>query len=254
MKLSIIPELSDIERVINISGEYHAGWEYNDFCDPSVYDNPEEVTNRINRYRSINRSRDIDTMHGAFLGVDVTAADKIFRDRSRQLCIQSLDIARRLNIKGVVFHTGLIGELQIDSYINRWLEAYVDFWTDQCKQYSDLMIYIENSFEQNPDIFVKLMSYMKDFSNFKICLDYGHAVLTKTPVEVWFQKLAPYIGHMHLNDNDLKDDLHLVPGMGKIDFEEWKILMNKYKLKPTVLLELKGYEKELRALQYISNL
>ena len=57
-----------------------------------------------------------------------------------------------------------------------------------------------------------------------------------------------------MNDNDLKADLHMVPGEGCIDFNEFKELLSEYKVKSSVLLEISGTEKQKRALEYISNL
>jgi sugar phosphate isomerase/epimerase len=35
-----------------------------------------------------------------------------------------------------------------------------------------------------------------------VCLDFAHANISKTPIDEWFNKLKPYIKHIHLNDND----------------------------------------------------
>ena len=254
MKFSIIPDYNEIEKTLQLADKYGVNLEYNDFCAPVVYEDTDEVKERINFYLDINRDRTEDTMHGAFLGLDIAAADSVMAVRSRELCDQSLKIAYRMGIKGVVFHTGLIGGLRLESYLNNWLNEAVYFWTELCHKYPELIIYIENSFEREPDIFVRLMERMKDVTNFKICFDYGHAILTPTPIEEWCEKLAPFIGHMHLNDNDLLDDLHLIPGAGKIDFEKWKSLMIKNGIDCSVLLEINGLDNARVALEYMTEL
>lgn len=251
MTFSIIPEYSDMQSTLALITEYGANLEYNDFWNPSVYSDEAEVEKRIRYYTGIDRDRSGDTMHGAFLGLDLAAADPVIRDRSRRLYEQSLEIGARLGVKGVVFHTGLIGELRLDYYIDHWLEESADFWREKCSRYPDLTIYMENSFEQQPDVFVALMERMKGVDNFRLCLDYGHAVLTQTPIEQWCRALAPYVGHMHLNDNDLKDDLHLVPGCGKIDFNKWKTLMDENGIDTSVLLEISGCENAGKALKFM---
>jgi len=190
-------------------------------------------------------------MHGAFLALDVAAQDSVIRNRSIELYEQSLAIADRLGIKGVVFHTGLLGTLRIKYYLEAWLEATVEFWSEKCRQYPHLTVYMENTFEQEPDIFERLMERMMDVPNFRLCLDYGHAILTPTPIEKWVKVFAPYLGHMHLNDNDLKDDLHLIPGQGRIDFDKWKRLMDENAISTSVLLEINGCENAQAALEYM---
>jgi len=254
MQFSIIPDFGNLDKTVSFSGQNGTSWEYNDFCYPDVYESEAEIERRITTYTEINRDRSRDTMHGVFLGLDIAAIDPVLRERGKELCRQSVDIARRLGVKGVVFHTGLIGQLRLDYYLNNWLEESVKFWTDICSQNINLMIYMENSFEQEPDIFVRLMEQMKEVPNFKLCLDYGHAILTKTPIDEWVKSLAPYIGHMHLNDNDLKDDLHLVPGTGKIDFGHFKELMKENDIDTSVLLEINGLDKAKAALEYMSEL
>lgn len=254
MQYLIIPEFSRIKETLEITEKYNVKWEYNDFYNPDVYNNPDEITRRINTYKSLGRNTSNDTMHGTFLGLDLAAVDPVIRNRSRQLYCQSLEIAEKLGVKGVVFHTGLVAGLRVDYYINNWIEQSVEFWSKQCEKYPNLTIYIENSFEQEPDVFVRLMEQMHGTNNFKLCLDYGHAIITQTDVEVWCSKFAPYIGHMHLNDNDLIDDLHLIPGAGKIDFCKWKELMRENSIDVPVLLEIKGLEKVEKALNYMEDI
>lgn len=69
---------------------------------------------------------------------------------------------------------------------------------------------MENMFDEAPDILAGLAERMKDIENFGICLDYAHAMLSKCPGDEWVRTLAPYIRHMHINDNDLENDLHLL--------------------------------------------
>lgn len=88
----------------------------------------------------------------------------------------------------------------------------------------------------------------------KLCLDYGHALLTDTEDEEWVKQMAPYVGHVHLNDHDMKEDLHLAPGKGLIDFERFEDLMEEYEVDAQVLLELNGAQEQLEALKYMTEL
>lgn len=252
MRFSIIPDYNELDKSVSLANEYDAAFEYNDFAYPEVYDHSLRVVKRITAYKNLRRDRSADTMHGTFLGLDIAALDPVLRDRSRQLCMDSIVMADKLGVKGIVFHTGLIGGLRLDYYLEHWLEEAVSFWSEICAAYPNLTVYMENSFEQEPDIFVRLMEKMSGVSNFKLCLDYGHAILTGTPIEIWVKTLAPYIGHMHLNDNDLKDDYHLVPGTGKIDYKFWKKLMKENGIDCSVLLEISGLEKAQAALEFIT--
>jgi sugar phosphate isomerase/epimerase len=94
---------------------------------------------------------------------------------------------------------------------------------------------------------------MSDCKNFKVCLDYAHAAISKTPVEDWVTELGPYIAHMHVNDNDLRVDLHQTPGEGKIDWRKYAQLTAGLK-DASVLVELTGVERQRKALEYLTSI
>ena len=250
----IIPEYENIEKSLELAKKYNAVFEYNDFFKPDVFENEEILNERINFYKGLDRDRSKDTLHGIFLDLCIASMDTTIREYSKKRIAQSMEIADKLGVKGVVFHTGLIGGLTVDYYINGWVNAAAELFTNLGKTYPHIMIYLENSFEFSPDAFLKLMDKVKDVSNVRICLDYGHAALTLTSMEEWVGQLAPYIAHMHVNDHDLKADLHLAPGEGDIDFCKFKALMEKYNVSVSTLLEVNGILKQEKALEYMTNL
>lgn len=253
-KFLIIPEFEQIQQTMELARQYDLGFEYNDFCYPKVYGDETEVQRRCEVYRQLDRDRSGDTLHGVFLDMAVTSQDPVIRQYSRQRVEQSMEIADRLGVRGVVFHTGLIGELQTDSYLKPWLEESEKFWHIMALRYPGIDIYMENTFEKSPDILLKLCERMSDVKNFKLCFDYGHACLTPLPVDSWAGKMGTHAGHIHLNDNDNKADLHQVPGEGKLDFGKCKRLLETYFPGLPVLLELTGIEAQKRALEYMRNL
>ena len=109
-------------------------------------------------------------------------------------------------------------------------------------------------FDSSPDMLYALASNLSSFENFGVCLDYAHAEVFGGGAEKWVEKLAPYVKHLHINDNDLKDDLHLAIGDGKIDWNRFKTYFDKYFTQCTVLIEVKGVEKQLKSAEYLKNL
>jgi sugar phosphate isomerase/epimerase len=127
------------------------------------------------------------------------------------------------------------------------------FYREVCSEYPELTVYLENTQETSPKLLLPLIEKMSDCQNFKVCLDYAHAAISKTAVEDWVTELAPYIAHMHVNDNDLKADLHQVPGEGKLDWKKYALLTEKLK-EASVLVELGGVERQRQALEYLSSI
>lgn len=71
------------------------------------------------------------------------------------------------------------------------------------------------------------------------------------PGREWIETLSPYIRHIHINDNDLQNDLHLAVGRGTLDWQEFDSLIREYQVEAPVLVEVNGYEAQRESLQYM---
>ena len=253
-RLGIIPDIDRLDDSLKLSWEYNTFFEYNDFFYPAIYQSEGETRRRINIYKSLDRDMSRDTMHGVFFDIAMTSTDEIIRNRSRVLMNNSMEIAANLGVKGVVFHTGINPGLWNRSYLDGWLDTAATWIDKLAKEYSHIEIYIENTFDKEPGVLTSLIDLLSHRKNVKLCLDYGHALLTDTEDEEWVRQMAPYVGHVHLNDHDMKEDLHLAPGKGLVDFERFEDLMEEYEVDAQVLLELNGAQEQLEALKYMTKL
>ena len=249
----IIPDFDKREESAKLAGEYNAGFEYNDFFLPKVYEDEKEIRRRIEGYKALDRDRSHDTLHGAFLDVVVSSDDAFIAEYSKKRLRQSMEIGKELSVKGVVFHSGLVPGVTTPVYLNNWVSRQEAFYRELCGDYPELTVYLENTQEASPDLLLPLIERMTDCKNFKVCLDYAHAAISKTPVESWISALRPYIAHMHVNDNDLCADLHKVPGEGKIDWHRYKQLTEDL-TEATVLVELGGVERQKQSLDYLKSI
>ena len=251
---SIIPDMGDMDRYLALANEYDAAFEYNDFFWPHVYEDRDEIEKRIRFYGSLDRDRSRDTCHGVFYDIAMISTDSVIRKRSRELVEMSMDIAGRLQCKGVVFHTGRLAGLDTDEYNRIWLEGMTEYLGELAGRYKGTDIYIENTFEKDPQPIVDLMKNLKEYDNVFACLDYAHACLTETEPRKWYESFAPYMGHMHINDHDMGSDQHLAVGDGSIDYNEYRSLIEEYKTQVSILIEVNGYDKIRRSLEYMDRL
>lgn len=253
-KISVIPVIEEIDRYARLAVQHGLSFEYNDFYRPDVYDDPDEVSRRIGIYRSLDRDRSDDTLHGVFYDIAFTSVDPVIRKRSRELMEQSVGIAARLGCKGVVFHSGLISGLDTEEYCKSWLSDAKEYLSGLALSNPGITIFLENTFEKTPDVLVRFMESVKDIPNLRICLDYAHACLVTDKPGDWFETLDKYIGHIHINDNDLRSDLHLPLGSGKIDLEAFAACLDKYGPAGNILLEVSGYDSTVKSLEKIKSL
>jgi len=250
----LIPDMEHMKESVDLAQQYHAFFEYNDFFLPSVLSDEAEIEKRIAFYKALDRDRSNDTLHGAFLDVTIHSQDERIRAVSRERVRQSLSIAERLGVKGVILHANLIAGYYDESYLEGWLEASVSFYKEMLTEFPTLEIYVENMFEERPDDLKRLAEAMKEDARFGLCLDYAHATVFGKGARFWVQELAPYIKHMHINDNDLCGDKHWEIGKGQINWTEFAEIIKQNDIDATVLIEVRGNEKWEASMRYLGRI
>ncbi len=250
----IIPRLENLEESCELADKYGFGFEYNDFFSPAVLDDTK--TQEEIRLRYMAQELPVQcTMHGAFLDVLVFSEDKEIRNISRKRVIQSIEAADKIGAKAVVFHTNHNPLLTSESYVKNWLDRNESFWREILAKYPAASVCMENMFDDSPEMLARLAERLSDLNGFGVCLDYAHAASfgRNTPLNEWVQRLAPYVRHMHINDNDLKNDLHLAVGSGRINWTEFKKYYFEYFTDCTVLIETSGIEEQKMSAEFLKN-
>lgn len=250
----IIPMINELEESVELAKEYGFGFEFNDFFIPDVLDDNALTEKLIEKYNACGLP-DHCTLHGDFFDVLVFSDDREIRRISEMRIRQSLDIARMIGAKGVVFHTNSNPDLTAKLYIDHWISRNEAFWRKILSEYSDMNIYMENMFDDSPRLLAALAERLSDMDNFGVCFDYAHAVIYGSDIDDWVDTLAPYVKHMHINDNDLKNDLHLAVGDGKIDWQHFKsVFEGKLSGAESVLIETSSIEKQRRSALFLRSL
>lgn len=248
----IIPCLDRIEESKRLANKYGFGFEYNDFFIPDVMDDEELTAQIIEKYKTAGVP-DYCTMHGAFFDVLVFSYDKLIRKISEKRVKQSMEIAKRINVRGVVFHTNCEPFLTSESYKRNWLNANEQFWLKILDDYPNINVYIENMFDDSPKLLGVLAEKLSIKKNFGVCFDYAHASIYGSDIDSWVNVLSPYVKHMHINDNDLKNDLHLAVGDGLIDWEKFKYHYEKsLSHVNSVLIETSTIETQSRSAEFLA--
>lgn len=246
----IIPQRQNLKESLSLAQKYHLGFEFNDFFLPDVLDNASLCEEIIATYKAAPLPS-LLTSHGDFFDVLVFSDDKEIRKISRRRILESLGVARKIGAGSVIFHTNHNPSLKAETYVHNWLHRNIDFWNEILKEYSDLNIYMENMFDDSPKMLEMLSKELCHHANYGVCLDYAHAALTNVSCREWVMTLAPYIKHVHINDNDLITDLHLAVGDGKIDWQEFISLQKEYFSDATVLIETSSLENQRRSIEFL---
>lgn len=246
----IVAREQDIESYKAIAEEYNVGFEVNDFYNPEVLENEDEMNRLVEFYQREGLPKG-STMHGAFFDIVVFSHDLRIREISELRMEQSMKIAVRIGVKGVVFHTNISPVLSGMEYDQRAIEMTVEYLECLLKRYPDTEIYLENMFDADPDILAAISERLCIYENYGVCFDYAHASISSTPIQTWVEALAPYIKHIHINDNNLKRDQHLALGDGKIDWQQFMEYRKKYFDDCSLVIETTLPENQRRSLKYL---
>lgn len=254
--LIMIPDPEQMEKSIELASKYECSFEYNDFYIPSVLDDEEKTDKLISTYLASGELPKACTMHGAFLDVTPFSDDPKIVAVSDLRIEQSLQIARKIGARAVVFHTNFVPNFCVDYYCESWVERNQCYWKEKLEKYSDLNIYIENMFDMSWELLEKLAKRLCEHPNFGVCFDYAHAHAfgNETQIENWVKALSPYVKHIHINDNDFVSDLHLAIGEGRIDWQRFKEYYEMYFPKASVLIEMKDLADAEKSLEFIRKL
>lgn len=252
MKTLIIPQRDRIGESLRLAEEYGSGFEYNDFFLPEVLDDAALTQKLTDQYKA-HRLPEYCTLHGAFFDVIPFSPDKRIREISDLRIRQSIDAAKGIGARAVVFHTNYNPFLNAPQYLEHWFDDNDAYWSGILSDYPDVNIFLENMFDTTPGVLEKLAQRLCRFGNFGICFDYAHAALTAVPLKDWAQSLGAYVRHIHINDNDLVSDLHLAVGEGKIGWNEFYRLYEKHFPDTPLLVETSSAERQRASLERLKS-
>ncbi len=98
----------------------------------------------------------------------------------------------------------------------------------------------------NSDAMLRLIDEV-NADNFGAVLDTGHLHAAKELIPLSIEKLSEKIWYVHISDNDGRDNLHLAPGEGTIDWEGVFKGLKKFNFRGPIAIDVGGKEilKEL---------
>lgn len=249
-KFLIIPVLNEIESSLALAKEYGFGFEFNDFFFPDVLEDGERLDDIVGKYKS-HKLPETLTLHGDFFDVLVFSDDSRIREISELRIRQSIEAAIKTGAGAVIFHTNHNPFFTAEAYVKNWQKRNYDFWSRILSEYPQMNIYMENMCDFSPDMLAELAESLKGYPNFGVCFDYAHASVFGSDIDGWVKTIAPYVKHMHINDNDLKNDLHLAVGDGMIDWQLFRAYYERYFSDITVLIETSSIENQRRSAEYL---
>lgn len=234
----------NFEEAVNIAKDLDCNLEISRFA-PNLDDIDSTLTKRVEAMKkSLFSFKGETSLHGFLFDLSVVSLDPLIREVSIKRFQQSLDAAKYLGAKTVVYHTGFNAFLNHSMYQLMFKEKFIAFWKTFVKQfeYTGITAVIENVQEKNPDFILDVIKEVNS-PNLKISLDIGHVnIHSKVPVVEWIQTYNKHLYHMHLHNNYGKDDSHNTLLKGTINVQEVFNTIKDLKLNPKMVFEI--FEKK----------
>lgn len=205
-------------------------------------DRTEDYKNVARRFHNAGR---MVTFHAPFLDLRPGALDPRIRDVTLLRLRQIFEIAMIFRPHMVVCHPSF----DIHYYLTAeemWLRNSIATWQEvlELASQANTVVAFENIYEENPDELGLLLDEL-DSRRFRLCFDTGHFnVYSRTPLDLWMDRLGAYIGEVHIHDNRGRKDEHLPIGDGTFPFRRFFDAMRDLEVRAVLTIEAHS-EKDL---------
>lgn len=209
---------------------------------------------RVKTLKDMTKSRGLKlSLHAPFADINIASPNAAIRRAMLKRLEKSIQYAYMLECETWVFHPGLKTGLSYFYPNQDWrinLESVRKLL--QTAEKFSVKIAVENT----PEPYPFLMTKVDDFSRFfhelnseglGLALDIGHANISKQ-IQDFIERFSQRIVHVHVSDNDGKNDLHLGIGYGIVKWQNVASLLKKCNA-PVILESVSHVEESLEKLR-----
>ncbi len=217
----------------SVAQAYGLGLEIAEFCTAWNMDEQFDTVNPsvCKKLEGISRS----ILHAPYNELFPCAIDKKARALAASRYRQAIALAKKYGCRKVVIHGGYNPWL---FYPIWYVEQSILFWKEFFKEDPGIEIVLENILEPEPDMLLDIVKGV-DHPNFRMCLDIGHVhAYSDASVMQWLEACGPWIHHLHIHNNDGKDDLHHGLQDGNLPIRELLSQIEKLCPHATITLEM----------------
>ena len=202
------------DKAAELALEHGLGLEIAEFCTAFNMDTNFESWDTLVKRQMIGVDRFI--FHAPFNELCPTAIDPMIVEVAKKRFNQAYRLMRGYGIDCMVVHSGLMPNLYTDGWFT---DKSVVFWKEFLSDKPNgFRLCIENVFEENPGVLLDIVRAVDD-ARLRLCFDIGHASIFHKDISIsgWAEQVAPYLGHVHLHNNQGSRDTHDPLGDGAVD-------------------------------------
>lgn len=229
----------DLRQSVSIAKELKLGIELSRI--PNVINNKRPFNDVVKEMKDIFFNfKGEKSVHGLFFDLSVASIDDDIREISIKRYLQSLEIAKAINAKTVVFHTGCEATIKHKGFQEAYSKDSIKFWKNYITAFENSKITAvqENVSENTYEPILKVVNAINS-PFLKASLDVGHVnIHSDKPLSNWLHGYGDKLHHIHLHNNYKDDDSHLSLLKGTIDFDEFFKTIDKLNINPLLVLEI----------------
>ncbi|SOC00464.1 sugar phosphate isomerase/epimerase [Rhodobacter sp. JA431] len=189
-------------------------------------------------------------IHGPFLGLDLSTADKEIRALVTKRLLWGVNVAEALSATHMVVHSPftywhLLNRANYPFIEPAMFDAMADCLAPVLARAADVgcTVMLENIDDTDPTARVRLVQQI-NHPNLRVSIDTGHAELAHgrygaPPVVDYIAAAGATLGHVHLQDADGYADRHWHPGDGRIPWRPVFEALAKLETPPRLILEVR---------------
>jgi sugar phosphate isomerase/epimerase len=183
------------------------------------------------------------TMHAPFFDLSPGAFDREIRRVTREKLRLSFELMALFKPAAIVCHLNY-EENKHASRFDEWFANSLETWREllAVAERQQIPVMLENTYEHSPEQHRRLFEALPS-PYLRFCLDAGHTLaFARNSWRDWLPALTPWLGHLHLHDNQGDHDTHQPVGSGLFDFAGLFGYLKEHRLKPLVTLEVRDKE------------
>ncbi|MDO4562709.1 MAG: sugar phosphate isomerase/epimerase [Clostridia bacterium] len=231
---------------LNFARTHSLGLELMDFAFPVILKNDSMAQALYSKYDGVL----VRAFHGPFVDLNYSGGDDEIFEISKRRIRKCASHAYAMGVRGIVIHSCFFPTLTRDDPLYAmWSEEAAVLLRSVAEEYN-VGFFIENVLDMTPDI-ISMMVREANHPCVKVCLDIGHANLSRTSLEGWMEALHEHIVHVHLSDNNAFYDDHIALGTGSVDCGKFDRLAKFYRLKADYTIEVKPFGAVTASFEYI---
>ncbi len=192
------------------------------------------------------------TLHAPFHDLAPGGFEQEIVRLSRKKLGLAFDLLPLFSPRSIVCHLGFEAYKHA-SNMDRWLETSLATWQPLIARAKEqgIRVMFENTYESTPQAHKMLFAEL-DPDGIGFCLDTGHLLaFARTDFSPWLRELGPWLGQLHLHDNDGQADSHMGLGQGIFDFQGLNNALHDLEKKPIVTIEPHSEEALWQTLTYL---